>query len=150
VLLRWLVLTLLVPGLLACSYAPSSSPVVRFTGADGRMHDVKVELVASPAERARGLMERPSMPEDAGMLFVFPTDTDGAFWMKDTLIPLSIAFIAADGTVVALDDMQPQSTDLHQPGARYRYALEVNQGYFARAGIRVGDKVQLPALPTVT
>jgi uncharacterized membrane protein (UPF0127 family) len=90
------------------------------------------------------------MPEDVGMLFVFPADTDGPFWMKDTLIPLSIAFIAADGTIVNVQDMQPQSTDLHSPGARYRYALEVNQGYFARAGVKPGDKVALPTLPTAS
>ena len=107
-------------------------------------------MAAGPAERARGLMQRPTMAEDAGMLFVFPADTDGPFWMKDTLIPLSIAFIAADGTIVNVQDMQPQTTDLHAPGARYRYALEVNQGYFARAGVKTGDRVELPALPTAT
>ena len=148
-LCRLLVLLLLFPAVVACSFAPTT-PVVRLTGADGRTHQVKVELAATPADRQRGLMQRESMAEDAGMLFVFPADTDGAFWMKDTLIPLSIAFIAADGTIVDVKDMQPQSTDLHAPRARYRYALEVNQGYFARSGIKPGDKVELPGLPAAT
>lgn len=148
-LLRILILLLLFPSVVACTFVPTT-PVVRIAGADGRAHEVKVELAATPAERQRGLMQRESMPEDAGMLFVFPTDTDGAFWMKDTLIPLSIAFIAADGTIVDVRDMQPLSTELTTPRARYRYALEVNQGYFARAGIKAGDKVELPALPTAT
>ena len=147
--LRIFILALLLPGLIACTYAPST-PVVRLTAADGRTHQVRVELAATPPDRQRGLMQRESMADDAGMLFVFPEDTDGAFWMKDTLIPLSIAFIAADGRIVDLKDMQPQSTDLHAPRARYRYALEVNQGYFARAGIRAGDRVELPALPAAT
>jgi uncharacterized membrane protein (UPF0127 family) len=149
VIARWLALLVLVPAIVGCSYAPST-PVVKLTGADGRSREVKVELAASAADRGRGLMQRASMPEDAGMLFVFPADTDGPFWMKDTLIPLSIAFIALDGTIVSIKDMQPQTEDLHSPGARYRYALEVNQGYFARAGVKVGDKVALPELPTAT
>ena len=128
----------------------ASTPVVRLTGADGQSHDVHVEIVATEAQRERGLMQRTSMPDDAGMLFVFPADTDGAFWMKDTLLPLSIAFIAADGRVVNVQDMAPETTDYHTPGAQYRFALEVNQGYFARVGIRAGDRAQLPPLPAAS
>lgn len=144
---RWLALAFLVPLVVACGFAPPASPTVRLIGADGKVSEVKVDLATTPADRGRGLMQRPSMPDDAGMLFVFPADTDNPFWMKDTLIPLSIAWIAADGTIVDIQDMQPQSTDLHQPRARYRYALEVNQGYFARAGVKPGDRVELPSLP---
>jgi uncharacterized membrane protein (UPF0127 family) len=149
VITRWLSLLVLVPLILACNFVrvPAGGPAVRLTGADGKTHDVKVELAATAQERGHGLMERQTMPEDAGMLFVFPSDTDNPFWMKDTLLPLSIAWIAADGTIVDIQDMQPQTTDLHQPRARYRYALEVNQGYFARAGIKPGDRAELPALP---
>src|SRR5437870_10989922 len=103
---------------------------VDLVGVDGVSASVRVEVADEPAEWERGLMFRTELAEDAGMLFVFPGDVDYAFWMQNTLIPLSIAFIAADGRIVDLQDMQPRSTELHVPAARYRYALEVNQGYF--------------------
>jgi hypothetical protein len=108
--------------------------------ADGQTRDMRVEVADDDQSRARGLMFRPTMPEDAGMIFLFPADSTGPFWMQNTLLPLSIAFIAADGRIVDIQDMQPLTTDLHPPGAPYRSALEVNQGYFARAGIKVGDR----------
>ena len=86
-------------------------------------------------------MFRTAMPEDSGMLFIFPIDTDGAFWMKNTLLPLSIAFIALDGRVVDIKNMDPQTETLHQPTSKYRFALEVNQGYFTRKRINIGDLV---------
>jgi uncharacterized membrane protein (UPF0127 family) len=113
--------------------------IVRLRRADGTTVDVRIEVAADEASRQRGLMFRQSMAEDAGMLFVFQADTEGPFWMKDTLIPLSIGFIAADRRIVSIRDMQPQSTELTHPGARYRYALEVNQGFFGRNRIAVGD-----------
>jgi uncharacterized membrane protein (UPF0127 family) len=64
--------------------------------------------------------------------------------MMDTYVPLSIAFIAADGRIVSIKDMQPRSTDLTHPGGRYRYALEVNQGFFERSGVRAGDRAEVP------
>jgi uncharacterized membrane protein (UPF0127 family) len=113
--------------------------IVRIRRADGATVDVRIEVAADDASRQRGLMLRESMAQDAGMLFVFQGDTDGPFWMKDTLIPLSIAFIGADRRIVSIKDMQPRSTDMTYPGARYRYALEVNQGFFARNRIATGD-----------
>ncbi|MBM4417194.1 MAG: DUF192 domain-containing protein [Chloroflexi bacterium] len=115
--------------------------VARLRRADGATRDVRIEIADTDAARARGLMERRSLAGDAGMLFIFPGDTDGGFWMRNTLIPLSIAFIDAGGKIVALADMQPLSEEIHRPDRRYRYALEVNQGYFAREGIHVGDAV---------
>ena len=120
--------------------------VVGLRRADGSLLEVKVEVARDVASRQRGLMFRTSLPADAGMLFVFPDDTDGPFWMKDTNVPLSIAFIGAEGRIVSIKDMTPLSTDLTLPGARYRYALEVNQGFFGRGGVRVGDRAELPRL----
>lgn len=76
------------------------------------------------------------------MLFVFQQDQGGAFWMKNTLIPLSIAFIAADGSIVDIQDMQPLSEDLHRPSRPYRYALEVNQGFFRDNGLGPDSRVE--------
>jgi uncharacterized membrane protein (UPF0127 family) len=110
----------------------------------GNREELTVELARTPAERSRGLMSREELPEDHGMLFVFPEDTTTSFWMKDTVIPLSIAFIAADGGILDIQDMEPFSTELHQPPEPYRYALEVNQGWFARRGLEKGDRVEIP------
>jgi uncharacterized membrane protein (UPF0127 family) len=120
---------------------PAATVVLR--RADGQERQLKVEIASDDSTRARGLMFRPTMPDDAGMLFIFPGDVDAPFWMQNTLLPLSIAWIAADGRIVDIQDMQPQTTDLHQPSARYRQALEVNQGYFARNGVKVGDRAEV-------
>jgi hypothetical protein len=130
----------------AATASPTELPraVVGLQPAGRSRLEVRVEVAADQAARARGLMFRTTLPADAGMLFVFPDDTEGPFWMKDTAVPLSIAFIAADGRIVSIKDMQPRSTDLTHPGARYRYALEVNQGFFDRVGVRVGDRAELP------
>ena len=149
--MRLIVVLLLGLAVVACAPVaaptPTSPPgkaelppgVLRITKADGRSVDVRIEVAADEASRQRGLMFRESMAEDAGMLFVFQAEADGPFWMKDTLIPLSIAFIGGDRRIVSIKDMQPRSTELTQPGARYRYALEVNQGFFGRNGVQVGD-----------
>jgi uncharacterized membrane protein (UPF0127 family) len=83
------------------------------------------------------------MPPDVGMLFVLPFRGPG-FWMKDTLIPLSVAFIAPCGDIVGMADMQPRSEQLHQSEADYKFGLEVNQGWFTKNGIAIGDKLTLP------
>jgi uncharacterized protein len=98
------------------------------------------------AEREQGLMGRQSLDSDAGMVFVFPRDTKNAFWMKDTLIPLSIAFYDDGGRIVSLLDMNPcraEPCPLYSPGVAYRGALEVNRGAFDRWGVRVGDRLRL-------
>jgi len=96
-------------------------------------------------QRSRGLMFREAMPEESGMLFVFGRETKTGFWMKDTKIPLSIAFIASDGLILETQDMEPLSEELHTPARAYRYALEVNQGWFERHGLGAGDRVEIPA-----
>jgi uncharacterized membrane protein (UPF0127 family) len=111
-----------------------------------RVVRLEVELAESPEERRRGLMGRESLAVDAGMLFLYSEDHRGGFWMKDTLIPLSIAFLDADGTVLAILDMDPCEADpcpSFDPGVEYRNALEVNQGAFAEWGVEPGDVVVL-------
>jgi uncharacterized membrane protein (UPF0127 family) len=123
-----------------------SGPVVRIETAEGGEVVVPVEIADSPEERQVGLMNRESLPEDAGMIFLFDQDEVGGFWMKDTLIPLSIAFADADGTIVSILDMEPCEADpceIYEPGAPYRSALEVNQGAFSRWGVLEGDRLTL-------
>lgn len=106
---------------------------------------VHVEVVDTPETRQRGLMGRTSLDDEAGMLFVWPEDASSSFHMKDTLIPLSIAFIAADGTVLRILDMEPCAADpcpTYDPRTSYRMALEVNRGAFTRWGVREGDRAR--------
>ena len=113
--------------------------------AAGERAELTVELARTAAERGRGLMFREEMAEERGMLFVFAQETKAGFWMKDTKIPLSIAFIAGDGLILETQDMEPLSAELHTPARAYRYALEVNQGWFERHGLGAGDRVEIPA-----
>ena len=116
---------------------------LRFTRAG---HDVtlSVEVADDSQERGQGLMNRQSLPDDAGMLFIWPDDTENGFWMKDTLIPLSIAFVTAGGVVIDVQDMEPQSEEFHRAPRPYRYAVEVNEGWFGDNDVRVDDLLQLP------
>lgn len=119
-----------------------SPPYAKITAASGKVVYLKLEIADTPQSQQTGLMHRTQLASDAGMVFVFPSDTQGPFWMKDTLIPLSIAFISADGVIVDIQDMQPLSEDLHRPSRPYRYALEVNQGFYRSNGIAQGDRVE--------
>ena len=101
-----------------------------------------VEIARTPQERARGLMDRKELAPEQGMLFIFEYDQKLSFWMKDTYIPLSIAFITVDKVIVDIQDMEPLSNVSHIPAESYRYALEVNKGYFQENGIAVGDAVE--------
>ncbi len=103
--------------------------------------EMQAELALTPQQRELGLMFRRSLTDGEGMLFVFPADTTGAFWMQNTLVALSIAWIAADGTILGLDDMAPRTEDLHYPPQAYRYTLEVPLGFYARRGVKAGDKI---------
>jgi hypothetical protein len=123
--------------------SPSPRAVIETDAGDVMVH---VEVADSPAERAKGLMGRQHLPEDAGMVFLFPGDSTSAFWMKDTLIPLSIAFYGADGRIVRILDMEPCRRDpcrVYDPHATYRGALEVNRGAFRRWGVVAGDRVRV-------
>jgi hypothetical protein len=123
-----------------------SGPVVLLETAGGEEVVVRVEVADTDDERQVGLMNRESLPEDAGMIFLFDEDVSGGFWMKNTLIPLSIAFADADGTIVRILDMEPCEADpceIYDPGVSYRSALEVNQGAFADWSVAEGDVLTL-------
>jgi len=107
---------------------------------------VKAEVAMTEIERERGLMYRSSLKEGEGMLFVFERDQTVSFWMKNTKIPLSIAYILSDGTIVQILDLEPYSEEPRPSTRSIRYALEVPQGWFARAGVKVGDRVIIPLL----
>lgn len=105
------------------------------------MYNINAELARTPQQREIGLMGRRSMGASEGMLFVFEQPGVQCFWMKNTLLPLSIAFLADDGTVVNIADMKPQSLDSHCSTKPVRYALEMNQGWFAKRGVKTGSKL---------
>jgi uncharacterized membrane protein (UPF0127 family) len=103
---------------------------------------VKVEVARSFDERARGLMYRTELPEDQGMLFIFGNRANQSFWMKNTYLPLSIAFIDASGTIISIQDMEPLDDEtMHRSPKPALWALEMNQGWFVENGISVGDTV---------
>jgi uncharacterized protein len=104
-------------------------------------HAMRVEIADDGAKRAQGLMNRDSLPADEGMLFVYPSEEPRSFWMKNTRIPLSIAYIDQGGRIVAIKDLQPMSTRGVPSGAPALYALEVNQGWFAKKGVLPGARV---------
>ena len=106
------------------------------------MHVIQAELAQTPDERSTGLMFRPTMATNDGMLFAFEQAGQQCFWMKNTLLPLSAAFIADDGSVVNIEDMKPQSLDSHCSARPVRFVLEMNQGWFARRGIKAGSRLQ--------
>lgn len=124
--------------------APDQSATVAITSSDGTRTEVEAEIADDAAERRRGLMERTALAENAGMLFVFDREQALSFWMRNTLIPLSIAYIDSEGRIVDIEDMQPLDETSHPSAEPAQYALEVNQGFFAERGIEVGDKVELP------
>jgi hypothetical protein len=108
---------------------------------------LNLELAITPDQRTHGLMLRQSLPDDQGMLFVFGQQSSGSFWNRNTLIPLSIAYIDHDGTILDIQDMRPQEEgqppDMYPPAQAYWYALEVNQGWYANNGLAVGDTLLL-------
>jgi uncharacterized membrane protein (UPF0127 family) len=105
------------------------------------MHRIDAQVALTPDQRQIGLMHRPEMPPHEGMLFVFEEPARQCFWMKNTLLPLSAAFVADDGSIVNLVDMKPQTTDSHCSVKPVRYVLEMNQGWFAKKAIKAGFKL---------
>jgi uncharacterized membrane protein (UPF0127 family) len=101
---------------------------------------IRAELAVTTEQRERGLMFRQALAPDAGMLFIYPTDRELRFWMKNTSMPLSVAFLDRDGRIVNIADMQPFDETVHRSAGPACCALEVNQGWFARNGIQAGDR----------
>ena len=108
------------------------------------MHVIDAQVAATPDQRMTGLMYRQDMPQHEGMLFVFEYASQQCFWMKNTLLPLAVAFIADDGTIVNTDEMQPQTLNSHCSAKPVRYVLEMNKGWFSKKGIKAGAKLAGP------
>ncbi len=106
------------------------------------IHNINAELASTPEQREIGLMFRTSMPTNDGMLFVFERPGQQCFWMKNTLIPLSIAFLGDDGSVVNIDDMKPQTLAGHCSAKPVRFVLEMNEGWFAKRGVKTGSRLR--------
>lgn len=126
--------------------AASGLPVVEVRAGTGT---VRAEVASTAAQRARGLMYRDHLPRDGGMLFVYPGERPLSFWMRNTLIPLDIAYVDAGRRVVGVDSMRPLTDDSHPSGAPAMYALETNRGWMAEHGVRVGTRVDFALPPDV-
>ena len=105
------------------------------------MYQIDTQVAQTEAQRQTGLMFRKEMPQHEGMLFVFEQPATQCFWMKNTLLPLTAAFLADDGTIVNLVDMKPQTTDSHCSEKPVRFVLEMNQGWFAKKGLKAGSRL---------
>jgi len=108
----------------------------------GERVSMVVELAQTDREKRKGLMGRTELGENRGMLFIFDREQPLSFWMKNTLIPLSVAYIDGGGTIVDIQDMQPLDETSHPSAAPAKYALEANQGFFEAHGINVGDRLE--------
>ncbi len=136
--LRFLVLVAMAVAALA-----SSAETAARTSSQVRIgkHKLRVEVVDTDERRSRGLMFREKLGRNNGMLFVFDSPGYHAMWMKDTLIPLSVAFIDGDGIILNIRDMEPRTLDTHMAAGPALYAIETNRGWFAKRGIKPGDAV---------
>jgi len=105
------------------------------------MHLIRAEVAADMATRSRGLMFRKSLAQNAGMVFVFDEASQHCMWMKNTLIPLSVAFLDDNGTIINIENMAPQTEDTHCAARPARYALEMDRGWFAARGVKPGTKL---------
>lgn len=105
------------------------------------IHQIDTQLAVTSEQREIGLMFRKEMPQNEGMLFVFESPTRLCFWMKNTLLPLTAAFVADDGTIVNLENMKPQTTESHCSAKPVRFVLEMNQGWFAKKGVKPGSRI---------
>jgi uncharacterized membrane protein (UPF0127 family) len=123
---------------LAAAPAFAQHPVAQLNAG---MHLIRAEVVSEPGTRAQGLMYRKSMPQNAGMLFIFDEAEVHCMWMKNTLIPLSVAFIDDRGAIVNIADMDPQTEASHCAAQPVRYALEMNRGWFGARGVKPGSRL---------
>ncbi len=141
--------TLIAATLAVALAAPAQAQNVRFatTQLSAGMHLIKAEVAANDAERQQGLMYRDKMANNAGMVFVFDGPATQCMWMKNTLLPLSVAFIDANGRILNIEDMKPQTLDSHCSKGPVLYALEMNLGWFKQKNIKPGSTIE--GLPPV-
>src|SRR4030067_402302 len=141
---RWIAgffFMLLIATAVVCQGAPKRNKTALI---DVNGHDLSVELAITQEEQMTGLMNRDALGSGEGKLFIFPQEQILSFWMQNTLIPLSIAFIKIDGRIGQIDSMKPYSLDSHFSREKVKYALEMNEGWFAEHGVDAGDLVRIP------
>lgn len=124
------------------AHADDGQPKLATIRINAGIHNIQAEVAQTPEQREVGLMFRKTMATSDGMLFAFEEPGKQCFWMKNTLLPLSVAFVADDGTIVNIDDMKPLTLDGHCSTKPVRFVLEMNQGWFAKRGIKAGEKLQ--------
>ena len=122
----------------ALAQVPQDLPAIKLAAG---IHNIRAQVAQTDEQHAIGLMHRPAMPQNDGMLFVFPVAAQQCFWMKNTLLPLSAAFVGDDGTVVNIEDMKPMTLDSHCSKKPVRFVLEMNQGWFAKRNIKPGYRL---------
>ena len=140
--IKTLVATVLVTLLSMAAQAQDGPQKLESIQLSAGMHLIRAELARTPDERSIGLMFRQTMATNEGMLFAFELPSQQCFWMKNTLLPLSAAFVADDGSIVNIEDMKPQTLDSHCSAKPVRFVLEMNQGWFAKRGLKAGSKLQ--------
>lgn len=121
------------------AWAQGAMPVLELSAG---FHRIEAEVAANDQNRQVGLMNRQAMPAQRGMLFVFPQKNTHCMWMRNTLLPLSVAFMDEDGVIINIEDMKPQTEDNHCARMPARYALEMNLGWFRKRGIKPGMKIE--------
>ncbi|MBS4019565.1 MAG: DUF192 domain-containing protein [Dechloromonas sp.] len=126
-------------GLSLTAVAQDAMPVIELSAG---FHRIEAEVAAQDRHRQVGLMHRPTMPVQRGMLFVFPQANTHCMWMRNTFIPLSVAFLDEEGRIINIEDMTPHSEDNHCARRPARYALEMNRGWFVQRGITPGSKLR--------
>ena len=131
-------LALLLMTLLASTLAQAQMPRIELSAS---FHRIDAEVAADQQNRMQGLMNRRSMATNQGMLFVFTHPDRHCMWMRNTLLPLSVAFLDEQGRILNIEDMKPQTENNHCASAPARFALEMNQGWFASKGIKVGQRI---------
>jgi len=127
----------------ACASQKLETAVLTITRTGSTPVEITVEIARTEEEKAKGLMHRKELPDGEGMLFFYDRDQQMSFWMKNTLIPLSIAFIATDGRIIEIRDMQPHDLSSVRSSRSVRYALETPQGWFERTGVKAGDVINI-------
>lgn len=123
------------------AWGQAGQPTLPTVTLNAGIHNIRAEVATTPEQRSAGLMYRREMGTNDGMLFVFEEPGVQCFWMRNTLLPLQVAFVADDGIVVNVDEMKPQTDDSHCSTAPVRYVLEMNTGWFTKRGIRAGSRI---------
>jgi len=141
-----LFILLLNTGFASCAPQKLQTAVLSIERKGAEAVEITAEIARTDEERATGLMYRKTLPDGQGMLFVFDRDQPLSFWMKNTVIPLSIAFISSDGRIIDIKDMRPNDLSSVKSSRYVRYALEVPQGWFGRVNVTTGDIVKLDAI----